>query len=60
VDFVHVMEYLWKAAWCFYREGDTTAEVSSVVSAADLPARFHRPGAFATIIRTRKARKSMY
>ena len=23
---VHVMEYLWKAAWCFYREGDTTAE----------------------------------
>ena len=26
VDFVHVMEYLWKAAWCFHPEGDTAAE----------------------------------
>jgi hypothetical protein len=26
LDFVHVLEYLWKAAWCFYREGDQTAE----------------------------------
>ncbi len=25
-DFVHVLEYLWKAAWCFFDEGDTTAE----------------------------------
>jgi hypothetical protein len=26
VDFVHVLEYLWKAAWCFYNEGDPDAE----------------------------------
>ena len=26
VDFVHVLEYLWGAAWCFHREGDPAAE----------------------------------
>ena len=26
VDFVHVLEYVWKAAWCFYSEGDPAAE----------------------------------
>ena len=26
VDLIHVLEYLWKAAWCFYDEGDTAAE----------------------------------
>jgi len=26
VDFIHVLEYLWKAAWCFFDEGDTEAE----------------------------------
>jgi len=26
VDVVHVLEYLWRAAWCFYREGDPAAE----------------------------------
>ncbi|MCA1700260.1 MAG: ISKra4 family transposase [Actinobacteria bacterium] len=26
VDFVHVLEYLWKAAWSFHREGDPAAE----------------------------------
>ena len=26
VDFVHVLEYLWKAAWCFFTEGDPDAE----------------------------------
>lgn len=26
VDFVHVLEYLWKAAWCFFREADPAAE----------------------------------
>ena len=26
VDFVHVMEYLWGAAWCFFDEGDPAAE----------------------------------
>jgi hypothetical protein len=26
IDFIHVLEYLWKAAWCFFKEGDTRAE----------------------------------
>jgi len=26
VDFVHVMEYLWSAGWCFFSEGDPAAE----------------------------------
>lgn len=26
VDFIHVLEYLWETAWCFYTEGDTAAE----------------------------------
>jgi len=26
IDFVHVLEYLWKAAWCFFKEGDPAAE----------------------------------
>jgi hypothetical protein len=26
VDFVHVLEYLWSAAWCFFTEGDPAAE----------------------------------
>lgn len=26
IDFVHVLEYLWKAAWSFYAEGDPAAE----------------------------------
>ena len=26
VDFIHVVEYLWKAAWCFHPEGDPAAE----------------------------------
>ena len=25
-DFIHVLQYLWKAAWCFHREGDPAAE----------------------------------
>jgi hypothetical protein len=27
VDFIHVLEYVWKAAWCFHPEGDPAAEV---------------------------------
>ncbi len=27
VDFVHVLEYLWRAAWSFFDEGDPEAEV---------------------------------
>lgn len=26
VDFVHVFEYLWKAAWCFFEQGSLPAE----------------------------------
>ena len=26
IDFVHVLEYLWKAAWCFHDEGDPAVE----------------------------------
>ena len=26
VDFVHVIEYLWKAAWCFFPAGESAAE----------------------------------
>jgi hypothetical protein len=26
MDFVHVLEYLWKAAWCFYDKGDAAVE----------------------------------
>ncbi len=26
LDFVHVLEYLWRAAWSFYDEGDPAAE----------------------------------
>jgi len=26
VDFIHVIEYLWRAAWCFFGEGDRRAE----------------------------------
>jgi len=25
-DFIHVLEYLWDAAWCLYKEGDPAAE----------------------------------
>jgi hypothetical protein len=26
VDFIHVLEYLWRAAWCLYQDGDPAAE----------------------------------
>ena len=26
IDFIHVCEYLWKAAWCFFDEGDPKTE----------------------------------
>lgn len=26
MDFIHVLEYLWKAAWCFYDKGDAVVE----------------------------------
>jgi hypothetical protein len=26
MDFIHVLEYLWKAAWCFFEKGDKSVE----------------------------------
>ncbi|PAJ70780.1 hypothetical protein CJF42_26005, partial [Pseudoalteromonas sp. NBT06-2] len=26
MDFIHVLEYVWKAAWCFYEKGDENVE----------------------------------
>ena len=26
IDLIHVMEYIWSAAWCFFAEGDQAAE----------------------------------
>jgi hypothetical protein len=26
MDFIHVLEYLWKAAWCFFEERDSAVE----------------------------------
>ncbi len=26
IDFIHVLEYIWKAAWCFFDQGDRAAE----------------------------------
>jgi len=26
LDFIHVLEYLWKAAWCFFDKGDSDAQ----------------------------------
>ena len=26
MDFIHVLEYLWKAAWCFFEKGDNKVE----------------------------------
>jgi len=26
IDFIHVLEYLWKAAWCFFAEADPATE----------------------------------
>ncbi len=27
IDLIHVLQYLWGAAWCFFAEGDPAAEV---------------------------------
>jgi hypothetical protein len=26
MDFIHILDYLWDAAWCFYKQGDPAAE----------------------------------
>ena len=36
IDIVHVIEYVWKAAWCFYREGDPAVETWVAEQARDI------------------------
>jgi len=36
IDFVHVMEYLWKAAWSFHTEGDPAAQAWVHTKARDI------------------------
>ena len=52
IDFIHVLEYLWKAAWSFYYEGDPDAEAWVAAQAIKILA--GHPGRVATAIR-RKA-----
>jgi hypothetical protein len=52
VDFIHVIEYIWKAAWCFHPEGDPNAEQWVRAQARQILA--GRPGIVAAAIR-RKA-----
>lgn len=35
-DFVHVLEYLWQAAWCLHKEGDPAAEQWVQLHAIDI------------------------
>ena len=43
VDFVHVLEYVWKAAWSFHTEGDPAVEAWVAAQARDILAgRAHR------------------
>jgi hypothetical protein len=41
IDVIHVLEYLWTAAWCFFAEGDPSAEAwrwpSSTAAPGTLP-----------------------
>jgi hypothetical protein len=52
VDFIHVIEYIWKAAWCFHPEADPNAEQWVRAQARQVLA--GRPGIVAAAIR-RKA-----
>jgi hypothetical protein len=36
IDFIHVLEYLWKAAWCFHPAGDPAAEEWVTARALDI------------------------
>ena len=36
IDIVHVVEYLWKAGWCFYQEGDPAIETWVAEQARDI------------------------
>jgi hypothetical protein len=54
IDFVHVLEYLWKAAWCFFTEGDPRAEAWVREKALDILA--GRAGIVAAAIRRKATR----
>lgn len=56
IDFVHVMEYLWKATWCFHPEGDPAAQTWVRDKARDVLAGKARTVA-ATIRRTATNRR---
>jgi hypothetical protein len=50
IDFIHVLEYLWKAAWCFHPAGDPAAEEWVTARALDI---LHgRPGEVITTVET--------
>jgi hypothetical protein len=36
IDFIHVLEYVWKAAWCLHTEGDPAAETWVAEQACDI------------------------
>lgn len=36
IDIVHVVEYLWKAGWCFYQQGDPAVEAWVAQQARDI------------------------
>jgi len=37
IDFIHVLEYLWKAAWCFHPPRDPAMEDWVIAQALDIP-----------------------
>jgi hypothetical protein len=43
VDLIHVMEYLWKACWCFHADGDPPAEAWVATRSASCPGTPPRP-----------------
>lgn len=56
-DFVHVLEYLWQAAWCFFSEGDLAAEVW--VKEKALAVLRGKPGLVAAAIKRTATRRSL-
>jgi hypothetical protein len=51
---IHVLEYLWRAAWCFFDEGDTAAEAWVAEHARPILA--GKPGITAAAIRRKATR----
>ena len=57
IDFVHVLEFLWAAAWCLYPEGDPAAE--AWVRSDDRHPRRQRPGGRRRPAQTGQHRKTL-